>query len=378
MRLAVIFGLVMCLLAPVAQAAQPPLPPYVTFPHGVSPPNADQSSYEMYGESEFHPDPAVDEPTVQRGKHWHANLSFSALPEDTERTDVWAKIKPEFLRQGWTVAAEYPNGGFSATLRLQRTGIDAWTNIAIYGANDIRIDVVEVGPLPALSSLPAPAATPERVNAERGDFPYLPPVPGSKFQSGQQEPGPLMVTMPGSNEAEVVATGSMVKSYEAPEGLSNLLFATAYKTALANAGWSVLEVSQGMQQSDAMITAHYAKNGRDIWAVLHGTPGGFSIRVADVGAKDIGSELDRLCHIALYGVLFDFDKATLKPESDAVLSRAAAMLVKEGAAHVEVQGHTDAIGTDVYNQTLSEARARSVMVWLTQHGIAADRLTAKG
>jgi hypothetical protein len=37
----------MCLLAPAAQATQPLLPPYVTLPHGVSPPSADQSSYEM-------------------------------------------------------------------------------------------------------------------------------------------------------------------------------------------------------------------------------------------------------------------------------------------------------------------------------------------
>jgi len=378
MRLAVISALAMCLFAAASQAAQPFLPPYVTLPAAVSPPNPDQSSYEIYGEAEFHPNPAVDEPTVQRGKHWHASTGFQGLPEDIERTAIWAKIKPAFLKQGWTVVAEYPEGGFSATLHLQRPGIDAWTDISVFGADDIRIDVVETGQPPSLPPLPAPAATPERVNAERGDFPYLPPLPGSKYQSGQQETGPMMITLPGSDQAEVVATGSILKVYAAPEGLSNLLFAIAYKTALANAGWSLIDVSQGMHQSDAMITAHYAKNGRDIWAELHGTPGGYSIRVADVGARDVGSELDRLCHIALYGVLFDFDKATIKPESDAVLARAAAALAKEGTAHIEVQGHTDAIGTDAYNQTLSEARARSVMVWLTQHGIAADRLTAKG
>ncbi len=45
---------------------------------------------------------------------------------------------------------------------------------------------------------------------------------------------------------------------------------------------------------------------------------------------------------------------------------------------LEVQGHTDNVGNDASNQTLSEARAKAVMTWLTQHGVAADRLTAKG
>ena len=45
---------------------------------------------------------------------------------------------------------------------------------------------------------------------------------------------------------------------------------------------------------------------------------------------------------------------------------------------LEVQGHTDNVGNDASNQTLSEARAKTVVTWLTQHSVAADRLTAKG
>jgi OOP family OmpA-OmpF porin len=44
---------------------------------------------------------------------------------------------------------------------------------------------------------------------------------------------------------------------------------------------------------------------------------------------------------------------------------------------LEVQGHTDNAGNDPYNQTLSES-AKAVVTWLTQHGVAADRLTARG
>lgn len=45
---------------------------------------------------------------------------------------------------------------------------------------------------------------------------------------------------------------------------------------------------------------------------------------------------------------------------------------------IEVQGHTDNVGTNAYNQKLSEARAQSIMKWLIEHGIPARRLTSKG
>jgi OOP family OmpA-OmpF porin len=63
---------------------------------------------------------------------------------------------------------------------------------------------------------------------------------------------------------------------------------------------------------------------------------------------------------------------------------ASALVVTESlrtfdpALTLEVQGHTDNVGTDAYNQTLSQARAMAGVTWLTQHGIVASRLFAKG
>ena len=104
------------------------------------------------------------------------------------------------------------------------------------------------------------------------------------------------------------------------------------------------------------------------------------IRVADAGAanKDMGSDLKTNCHVAIYGVLFDFNKSTLQPASDPVLQQILDLLKKNPTQKIEVQGHTDNVGGDAYNQTLSEARAKAIVTWLTQHGIAASRLTAKG
>jgi OmpA-OmpF porin, OOP family len=104
----------------------------------------------------------------------------------------------------------------------------------------------------------------------------------------------------------------------------------------------------------------------------------YTIQVADVGTEDIGKELDRDWHVALYGIQFDFNKATLRPDSVVVLEKILALLKARPDLKLEVQGHTDNVGGDDYNQKLSESRANAVLEWLRAKAIAADRLTAHG
>ncbi len=78
--------------------------------------------------------------------------------------------------------------------------------------------------------------------------------------------------------------------------------------------------------------------------------------------------------IDLKGVNFDFDKQNLRPDAVAILDEAISILQKYPELRVEVAGHTDAIGTDEYNQGLSDRRARAVYDYLTGHGIDAGRL----
>jgi len=82
--------------------------------------------------------------------------------------------------------------------------------------------------------------------------------------------------------------------------------------------------------------------------------------------------------IELEGVHFDFDKATIKPEGMAVLDQAAALLKTHERVIVEVAGHTDSVGSEAYNQGLSERRANAVKDYLTAKGITASRLSARG
>lgn len=78
-------------------------------------------------------------------------------------------------------------------------------------------------------------------------------------------------------------------------------------------------------------------------------------------------------------VQFALDSAVILPESFGLLTEIADTLIRHPEiARVEVQGHTDNSGTPEHNKILSEQRAEAVRAWLVQHGVAADRLVARG
>lgn len=77
------------------------------------------------------------------------------------------------------------------------------------------------------------------------------------------------------------------------------------------------------------------------------------------------------------GVLFDFGKADLRPASAETLKNLSSVLVKIGSPTVTIEGHTDSIGEDAFNQDLSERRAEAVRAALASDGVTAG-LTAVG
>jgi outer membrane protein OmpA-like peptidoglycan-associated protein len=95
--------------------------------------------------------------------------------------------------------------------------------------------------------------------------------------------------------------------------------------------------------------------------------------------KDIGLNRYKAgTTIILRNIFFDFDKATLRPESKVELERVYTILTENPRMKVRIAGHTDNIGSDEYNQRLSEARAKAVYEYLISRGISADRLSYIG
>jgi len=82
--------------------------------------------------------------------------------------------------------------------------------------------------------------------------------------------------------------------------------------------------------------------------------------------------------IVLNNIFFDFDESTLRDESTSELERLVKLLNDVPTLKIEISGHTDNKGSDVYNQKLSERRAKSVVDYLIEKGIEKGRLTYKG
>jgi OmpA-OmpF porin, OOP family len=110
--------------------------------------------------------------------------------------------------------------------------------------------------------------------------------------------------------------------------------------------------------------------GRDAQTSIAGLPGvrelSDLVKLRDPGAVERPAMQPILIRLSS-DVLFAFDSAQLKPESETTLQNLALALGKAVKIQVTVEGHTDTVGEDSYNQKLSEDRALSVAVWLKAH-----------
>ncbi len=102
------------------------------------------------------------------------------------------------------------------------------------------------------------------------------------------------------------------------------------------------------------------------------------IRIAG-GGLDLYDQLARDGHVATQGILFATGSERIRPESTPVLQEIVKMLTEHTDLTLRIEGHTDDVGDDASNQSLSERRAASVKGWLVESGrIAAGRLVTAG
>ena len=97
----------------------------------------------------------------------------------------------------------------------------------------------------------------------------------------------------------------------------------------------------------------------------------------DVTASNMLDALTRDGHIALY-INFDTGKATMRPESKPIITQIVEMLKGNPGLKVNVEGHTDNVGSPASNKTLSDERAKTVVAAIVAQGVDAKRLSALG
>ncbi len=127
--------------------------------------------------------------------------------------------------------------------------------------------------------------------------------------------------------------------------------------------------------------------GAIIGAVVGGAAGAVIGHQMDQQAKEIdqsipGADVERVGEGIQVtfdsGILFDYNSATLRPAARANLAELANSLEKYPGSSVLIVGHTDATGSDSYNQTLSERRARAAAEYLATQGVPYSRLDVQG
>jgi outer membrane protein OmpA-like peptidoglycan-associated protein len=75
---------------------------------------------------------------------------------------------------------------------------------------------------------------------------------------------------------------------------------------------------------------------------------------------------------------FDFDSAQIKPGFNSTMDKVSNIMNRYGKTHLTIVGHTDNVGTDAYNKSLSERRAQAVAQYFGSHGVIPERLAAEG
>lgn len=347
----------LCALVLTSGWAEVPLPDGLTL-------NTDTSSEVSFG------DATVYEGTKARAVRGHRWRSYAA--SQSAGAALWATWRPLLTAAGWRLTSD--ENGHSLMKSQGKKELRLIVTTPDYDVPLLLL--VEVGGSPMKLALKPPGPKPVTTKDDE-DFPFAPNFPGQVRTGSVHSAAPFIVAV-GTPDARFIADSAEVKTYQAPRSLSRLEAVLAAAEALKRAGWDLAFVNE----EDGYVQAHYAKQGHDLWLhVSHredGTEQALSVAVVDLGADDPGRELDRACTLTLRGVHFDFNLATLRPDSEGALQAVARALASRTALKIEVQGHTDAVGDDASNLKLSEARAASVATWLTAHGVSSSRLTARG
>ncbi len=156
---------------------------------------------------------------------------------------------------------------------------------------------------------------------------------------------------------------------------------TMFSGTSSSGGAGAIVASRERAAGTAYVVIYVEQHSRDYVGTLIDI---VEVETAETGlvvvdAQAMGSDIDEYGRVVLDGIVFEFDKATLKSESAAALEAIATYLKANPDKRFYVVGHTDARGTFAYNSKLSSDRAHAVADALKQdYGIASDRLQPHG
>ncbi len=239
----------------------------------------------------------------------------------------------------------------------------------------------------ALSLAAVATSAQEKDAAGARDHPLLTRMPGYYIASYQPKDFDTVDMSAYLSGDEARWEGKVTRLvYEVQSGtkpISMVQIARNYGAAIRKAGGKVLA------DADREILGRFEKNGARTWVYCSAHNDGASYELVIVEAKGMEQEVTADAsvlqaglaaegRVAVYGILFDTNKAVVKPESEPALAQITRLLQQDPKLQLFVVGHTDGVGTPEANLKLSADRAAAVVQALLSRGIAAARLKPSG
>lgn len=163
-----------------------------------------------------------------------------------------------------------------------------------------------------------------------------------------------------------------------------------YEIAITKNGGKMIYKNSSSLDANLEATYYLSTKEKEYWVQLTSFAGtdnaieAFSLNILEmnamkqeVDATEMFEEINKSGFVALY-INFETGKSAIKTESQPIIDQIYEMLKQNPDLKISIEGHTDNVGTTQSNQTLSDARAKSVMNALVSKGIIASRLKSKG
>jgi outer membrane protein OmpA-like peptidoglycan-associated protein len=273
------------------------------------------------------------------------------------------------------------------TAKLEKDGKTVWTMLRIANGVQPFIDFVAVKPVPS------------RIQGAQAG-----PPPGQKDSEGCVD-SPVIGRMAGgsintcshrafdeakfriSDDGETKIEGEVYDNeFNNDIQTSAYEIQRAYEVALKKLGYRIVYRSS---ESPEHLTAAFKKGDQETWVGIHNYNDNGNYRMVTVQTKAMAQQIEvnaaslledlrQNGHVAVYGIKFDFGKATITDDSVKVLDEIGKLLKDNADLKLRIEGHTDNVGKAHANLELSRKRATSVKDWLTHHGIDGSRLTIDG
>jgi outer membrane protein OmpA-like peptidoglycan-associated protein len=318
------------------------------------------------------------------GRKLHIYYVLDKGAEKPSQLEIARNYENALRSAGWTLDK---TDGSQVVASLSKGGQEAWARVVADGRANVTIDIVEKREMPVI--IYAGKATPRAAGApadKKGasDYPGIPRLPGQRLEDYKESRFDQHEFHMANGPAHRVEGRTLFLQYvmepHAPNVPSALHERLSYQKVFADEGWTV--VASG----DGWMTAMLRDKDKETWASIDysNTRGGSNVNIVERGemkqsvtASALLETLNREGHVS-FEVHFDTGKDEIKAESKPMVAQMIEMLKASPALKVEVQGHTDNVGTEKDNLALSDRRAKAVMAALVEGGIEAARLTAKG